>query len=69
MEGLFPLSRMAAGGRVFGEEGNVPPSTSSMITEMEMLQNILFHLIIDSSVFRGGRWASCDHSVLWCSKN
>ena len=36
MEGLFPLSRMVAGGGVFGEEGNVLPSTSSMITEMEM---------------------------------
>jgi hypothetical protein len=37
MEGLFPLSRMAAGGRVFGEKGNVLPSTPSMITGMEML--------------------------------
>ena len=37
MERLFPLSRMVAGGRAFGEEGNVPPSTSSMITGMEML--------------------------------
>jgi hypothetical protein len=27
MEGLFPLSRMAAGGRVFGEEGKGLPST------------------------------------------
>jgi hypothetical protein len=39
MEGLFPLSRMVAGGGVFGEEGNVLPSTSSMITRMEMLPN------------------------------
>lgn len=28
MEGLFPLIRMAAGGRVFGEEGKGLPSTS-----------------------------------------
>jgi hypothetical protein len=38
MEGLFPLSGMAEGGRVLGEEGNALPSTSSMITGMEMLQ-------------------------------
>ena len=37
MEGLFPLSRMVAGGGVFGEEGKVLPSTSSMITGMDML--------------------------------
>ena len=37
MEGLFPLRCMVAGGRVFGEEGNVLPSTSSMIAGMEML--------------------------------
>jgi hypothetical protein len=37
MEGFFPLSRMAAGGRIFGEEGNTLPSTSSMITGLEML--------------------------------
>ena len=37
MEGLFPLSRMVAGRRVFGKEGNVLPSTSSMITGMKML--------------------------------
>jgi hypothetical protein len=37
MEGLFPLSRMAAGGRIFGEEGNLLPSTSSMIMGTGML--------------------------------
>jgi hypothetical protein len=37
MEGFFPLSRMTAGGRGFGEEGNVLPSTASMITGMEKL--------------------------------
>jgi hypothetical protein len=37
MEGLFPLSRMVAGGGVFGEEEKVLPSTFSMIMGMEML--------------------------------
>ena len=37
MEGLFPLSSMVEGGRVFGEEGNMLPSTSSKITGMGML--------------------------------
>ena len=37
MESLFPLSRMVAGGGSFGEEGKVLPSTSPMITGMEML--------------------------------
>jgi hypothetical protein len=37
MEGLFPLSRMAAGGRIFGEEGNVIPTTSSRVTGVEMI--------------------------------
>jgi hypothetical protein len=31
---------MMAGGRIFGEEGNVLPSTSSMITGMEMLPRV-----------------------------
>jgi hypothetical protein len=37
MEGVFPLSRRVAGGGGFGEEGDVLPSTSSMIKGMEMV--------------------------------
>jgi hypothetical protein len=40
MEGLFPLSRMVACGRISGEEGNALPLTFSMITGMEMLPRL-----------------------------
>jgi hypothetical protein len=37
MQGLFTLRRMVASRRVFGEEGNVLPSTFSLNTGMAML--------------------------------
>jgi hypothetical protein len=56
MEGLFPLSRMVAGRGGFGEEGNVLPSTSSMITEMEMLpRNAAYPMGIYGDDLDGGR--------------
>lgn len=43
MEGLIPLSRMVAGGRVFGEEGKGLPlmPLSFAITDLEMFPRMM----------------------------